>query len=176
MSCWIQKGIVTYQSRQYRPPKTGSLALASPVSERARTDFLYFLNRASRATPIATFTIDSLLNRVYSDQIIADIRTNVRIWTDLRDAPKLRDVYAAPTQHFQFISDRLKRVLPDRYLAEAWQRCNVGCANACTPHSNDGLRDTWKPLDHAEIELLIFKYLHTCSKRSIRKGIRNFTS
>ena len=42
--------------------KTGSPALASPVSERARTDFLSFLNHASRATPNATFTIDPLLN------------------------------------------------------------------------------------------------------------------
>jgi hypothetical protein len=100
--------------------KAGSAALASPTSERARTNFLAFLHHASSATPNATFFIDPLLRKVYSDQIVADIRTNVRMWTDLRDASKPMDVYAAPTQHFQFITDHLKRVLPAQQLESGW--------------------------------------------------------
>lgn len=100
--------------------KADKSALASPTSERARTNFLSFLNHSRGATPNATFTIDPLLNKVYSDQILADIRTNVRMWTDLREASKPMDVYAAPTQHFQFIYDHLKRVLPAQHLESGW--------------------------------------------------------
>ena len=100
--------------------KMGSAALASPTSERARTNFLSFLNHASQATPNATFFIDPLLHKVYSDQIVADIRTNVRMWTDLRDASKPMDVYAAPTQHFQFVYDYMKQVLPAQQLESGW--------------------------------------------------------
>ena len=100
--------------------KTGSAALASPTSERARTNFLAFLHHASGATPNATFIIDPLLRKVYSNQIAADIRTNARMWTDLRDPSKPLDVYAAPTQHFQFVYDYMKRVLPAQQLESGW--------------------------------------------------------
>ena len=100
--------------------KAGSAALASPTSERARTNFLAFLHHASSATPNATFFIDPLLRKVYSDQIVADIRTNVRMWTDLRDPSKPMDVYAAPTQHFQFVYDYMKQVLPAQQLESGW--------------------------------------------------------
>lgn len=100
--------------------KTGPTSLASPTSERARTNFLSFLNHASRTNPNATFTMDPLLNKVYSHQIVADIRRNVRMWTDLRDASKPMDVYAAPTQHFQFVYDYMKRVLPAQQLESGW--------------------------------------------------------
>lgn len=100
--------------------KADKSALASSTSERARTNFLSFLNHSPLGTPNATFTIDPLLNKVYSDQIVADIRTNVRMWTDLREASKPMDVYAAPTQHFQFIYDHLKRVLPAQQLESGW--------------------------------------------------------
>jgi hypothetical protein len=59
--------------------KTGSPALASRVSELARTDFLAFLVHAPRAAPNATFVVDPLLNKVYSDQIMADIRANATL-------------------------------------------------------------------------------------------------
>ena len=95
-------------------------SLASPTSERARTNFLSFMSHASRATPNATFTIDPLLKKVYSDQIVADIRTNVRMWTNLRSASKPMDVYAAPTQHFQFVYNYMKQVLPAQQLESGW--------------------------------------------------------
>jgi hypothetical protein len=95
-------------------------SLASPTSERARTNFLSFMSHASRATPNATFTIDPLLKKVYSDQIVADIRTNVRMWTNLRSASKPMDVYAAPTQHFLFVYNYMKQVLPAQQLESGW--------------------------------------------------------
>jgi len=113
----VAASMLTTSGADAKPDKS---ALASTTSERARTNFLSFLNRSPRATPNATFTIDPLLNKVYSDQIVADIRTNVRMWTDLREASKPIDVYAAPTQHFQFIYDHLKRVLPAQQLESGW--------------------------------------------------------
>jgi hypothetical protein len=113
----VAASMLTTSGADAKPDKS---ALASPTSERARTNFLSFLNHSPRATPNATFTIDPLLNKVYSDQIVADIRTNVRMWTDLREASKPIDVYAAPTQHFQFIYDHLKRVLPAQQLESGW--------------------------------------------------------
>ena len=113
----VAASMLTTSGADAKPDKS---ALASPTSERARTNFLSFLNHSPRATPNATFTIDPLLNKVNSDQIVADIRTNVRMWTDLREASKPMDVYAAPTQHFQFIYDHLKRVLPAQQLESGW--------------------------------------------------------
>jgi hypothetical protein len=100
--------------------KSNSNGLASATSERARKDFLAFLVHAPLAVPNATFFVDPLLNKVYSDQIMADIRANVSMWTDLRDSAKPMDVYAAPTQHFQFIYDHLKRILPAQQLESGW--------------------------------------------------------
>lgn len=100
--------------------QTSTPSLATPISERARTSFLSFLKHSSRAIPNATFTIDPLLKKVYSDQIVIDIRNNVRMWTDLRDASKPMDVYAAPTQHFQFVYNYLKQVLPAQQLESGW--------------------------------------------------------
>jgi hypothetical protein len=42
------------------------------------------------------------------------------MWTDLRDASKPMDVYAAPTQHFQFVYDYMKQVLPAQQLESGW--------------------------------------------------------
>jgi len=100
--------------------RTSSSTLASATSERARTNFLAFLSHAPRATPNVTFTIDPTLKKVYSDQIVADIRKNVSMWSDLRDASKPMDVYAAPTQHFQFIYNYMKQVLPAQQLESGW--------------------------------------------------------
>ena len=92
----------------------------SSVSERAFADFLAFSKGGSQARANVNFTIDPQLKSVYANQIKRDTLASVRMWSNDR-APSIKmDVYAAPTQHFQFIYDYMKQVLPPSQLANGW--------------------------------------------------------
>ena len=92
----------------------------SSVSERAFADFLALSKGGSKATANINFTIDPQLKSVYANQIKRDTLASVRMWSNDR-APSIKMfVYAAPTQHFQFIYDYMKQVLPPSQLANGW--------------------------------------------------------
>ena len=92
----------------------------SSVSEQAYADFLIFSKGGSKAPANINFTIDPQLKSVYANQIKRDTLASVRMWSNDR-APSIKmDVYAAPTQHFQFIYDYMKQVLPPSQLANGW--------------------------------------------------------
>ena len=92
----------------------------SSASERAFADFLALSKGGSKATANINFTIDPQLKSVYTNQIKRDTLASVRMWSNDR-APSIKmDVYAAPTQHFQFIYDYMKQVLPPSQLANGW--------------------------------------------------------
>jgi hypothetical protein len=92
----------------------------SSVSERAYADFLALSKGGSKATANVNFTIDPQMPAVYASQIKRDTLASVRMWSNDR-APSIKmDVYAAPTQHFQFIYNYMKQVLPASQLASGW--------------------------------------------------------
>ena len=92
----------------------------SSVSERAFADFLALSKGGSKAPANINFTIDPQLKSVYANQIKRDTLASVRMWSNDR-APSIKMfVYAAPTQHFQFIYDYMKQVLPPSQLANGW--------------------------------------------------------
>ena len=92
----------------------------SSTSEHAYSDFLAFSRDGSKAPANIKFTVDPQLPSVYANQIKRDTLTSVRMWSNDR-APSIRmDVYAAPTQHFQFIYDYMKQVLPHSQIANGW--------------------------------------------------------
>jgi len=92
----------------------------SSVSEQAYADFLAFFQGGSLAPTNITFTIDPQLRSVYANQIKRDTLASVRMWSDDR-APSVKlGVYAAPTQHFQFIYNYMKQVMPPARLAGGW--------------------------------------------------------
>ena len=94
--------------------------LASPNSDRARVDFLAFAEGGSKTTANVAFTVDPQMPSVYANQIKRDTLASVRMWSNDR-APSIKmDVYAAPTQHFQFIYDYMKQVMPPAQLANGW--------------------------------------------------------
>ena len=94
--------------------------LASPNSDRARVDFLAFAEGGSKTTANVAFTVDPQMPSVYANQIKRDTLASVRMWSNER-APSIKmDVYAAPTQHFQFIYDYMKQVMPPAQLANGW--------------------------------------------------------
>jgi hypothetical protein len=94
--------------------------LGSPTSEHAYADFLALSNGGSKATANVNFTIDPHMPAVYANQIKRDTLASVRMWSNDR-APSIKmDVYAAPTQHFQFIYNYMKQVLPASQLANGW--------------------------------------------------------
>ena len=91
--------------------------LGSAISDGARVDFLAFSKGGSKAQANISFTIDPQMPSVYSNQIKRDTLASVRMWSNDR-APSIKmDVYAAPTQHFQFIYNYMKQVLPASQLA-----------------------------------------------------------
>ena len=92
----------------------------SSVSERAYADFLAFSKEGLKAPANITFTIDPQMPSVYANQIKRDTLASVRMWSNDR-APSIKmNVYAAPTQHFQFIYNYMKQVLPPSQLANGW--------------------------------------------------------
>jgi hypothetical protein len=92
----------------------------SSVSEQAYADFLVFTKGGSKATANVTFIVDPQLQSKYTSQIKRDTLASVRMWNNDR-APSIKmDVYAAPTQHFQFIYDYMKQVMPPAQLANGW--------------------------------------------------------
>ena len=94
--------------------------LASPNSDRARVDFLAFAEGGSKTTANVAFTVDPQMPSVYANQIKRDTLASVRMWSNER-APSIKmDVYAAPTQHFQFIYDYMKQVIPPAQLSSGW--------------------------------------------------------
>ena len=92
----------------------------SSVSEQAYADFLAFTKGGSKATANVTFIVDPQLQSKYTSQIKRDTLASVRMWSNDR-APSIKmDVYAAPTQHFQFIYDYMKQVIPPAQLSSGW--------------------------------------------------------
>jgi hypothetical protein len=92
----------------------------SSVSERAYADFLALSKGGSKAPANITFTIDPQMPALYKSQIKRDTLASARMWSNDR-APSIKmDVYAAPTQHFQFIYDYMKQVMPASQLANGW--------------------------------------------------------
>ena len=100
--------------------KPSEPALSSATSERARNNFNAFLVHAPKSKPNVSFFIDPLLKQVYSNQIKIDITSNVSMWSDLRNAEKPMNVYAAPTQHFDFIYQYMKQDLAPQHLESGW--------------------------------------------------------
>jgi hypothetical protein len=109
----------------FSPPSSVSArrsmaTLGSPTSEHAYADFLALSKGGSKATANVNFTIDPQMPAVYASQIKRDTLASVRMWSNDR-APSIKmDVYAAPTQHFQFIYNYMKQVLPASQLASGW--------------------------------------------------------
>lgn len=92
----------------------------SSVSEQAYADFLVFTKGGSKATANVTFIVDPQLQSMYTSQIKRDTLASVRMWSNDR-APSIKmDVYAAPTQHFQFIYDYMKQVISPAQLSSGW--------------------------------------------------------
>ena len=99
-------------------PQSGNLG--SPASERAYADFRTISKGGSNSAANISFTIDPQMPSVYAKQIKRDTLASVRMWSKDR-APNIKmDVYAAPTQHFQFIYDYMKKVMPASQLANGW--------------------------------------------------------
>jgi len=92
----------------------------SSVSEQAYADFLAFTKGGSKATANVTFIVDPQLQSKYTSQIKRDTLASVRMWSNDRAPSISMDVYAAPTQHFQFIYDYMKQVLPPSQIANGW--------------------------------------------------------
>ncbi|MEI7882879.1 MAG: hypothetical protein WCH94_02495 [Actinomycetota bacterium] len=94
--------------------------LGSATSTQAFGDFAIFSKGGSKATANVTFTVDPKLRSVYANQIKRDTLASVRMWSNDREPSIKMDVYAAPTQHFQFIYDYMKQVMPASQLANGW--------------------------------------------------------
>ena len=92
----------------------------SSVSEHAYADFLELSKGGSKTTANVDFTIDPQLKSVYANQIKRDTLASVRMWSNDRSPSIKMDVYAAPTQHFQFIYGYMKQALPASQLANGW--------------------------------------------------------
>ena len=95
-------------------------SLSSTISENARREFNEFLRHAPRLKPNVTFIFDPSLNAVYANQIRADVNRNASLWSELRNVKEPMNVYAAPTQHFDFIYQYLKQDLDSQSLESGW--------------------------------------------------------
>ena len=110
--------LVTPSSSLFAAQSVGNLG--SAISDSARVDFLAFSKGGSQARANVNFTIDPQMPSVYANQIKRDTLASVRMWSKDRAPSTKMDVYAAPTQHFQFVYDYMKQVLPPSQLANGW--------------------------------------------------------
>ena len=95
-------------------------ALSSAVSEQARVEFISFFSQRPQVKPNVSFIIDPRLKSVYSNQIKFDVTANARMWAKTRDVQNPMNVYAAPTQNFDFIYRYMKLELDSQSLETGW--------------------------------------------------------